>query len=101
MPKPKKQPLQPLGDRILVQAPPREKPSDDKMVHGIIIPAASQASIADTRHIVVKALAVGETCKVVKPGNYIVVQLRELFVVPLNGADHTMIFEGRVVGIVP
>lgn len=94
----------PLGDRILLDLPPRAEQNAEKIIGGIVIPQGitSGATInsIDTSHAMARVIAVGETCKVVKAGQRVVVRKPNCFIVKLDGGpEHVMIREADVVAL--
>lgn len=91
----------PLADRVLISNP--EIPSEskkEKIVGGIVIPDSAQASTVagvSNPHSVVKVLAIGEKCTVVKPGQRIVVRRPNCFPVKVGGVEHIFIREADIV----
>ncbi len=97
----------PLGERIIIDAPPQEKPSNEMDVQeGIIVPDGvslgriSKFFEAVGKHHTTKALAVGEGCKLVKAGDRIVVTVGSIFYVNSGGIRFCASTEAGVVAVV-
>jgi co-chaperonin GroES (HSP10) len=96
--------IQPLGDRVLVAAPPKEKANEEKIIGGIVIPKiASKATQADLSpiHFTTEVIAVGDKCERIKPGNRVVIRKPDCFVVNIDDVEHIMVREQHIVALLP
>lgn len=102
MKKPSSNPcIEPLGDRVVVSAPP-EKSSDNKeqTVGGIVIPEVAQTGRVIRPYYVASVIAKGPDCKRVKVFDKVIVARQDLFHVEVAATESYMIREQNIVALV-